>query len=98
MYFQKFFKDLDVNKIKEELRKEGWEPVLFENEPGFVYERHQHPETKLLVFLKGSMKVSVGDETFECRVGDKLIIPGNTPHKALVGDEGCTFFWSEKII
>jgi len=43
------------------------------------------------------MKVRVHNEDFNCYPGDKLIIPGNCEHSALVGSEGCSFFWSEKL-
>ncbi len=44
------------------------------------------------------MEVKVGEETFQCKPGDKLIIPGDTKHSAIVGHDGCEFFWSEKLI
>ena len=44
------------------------------------------------------MEVRVGDETFQCKAGDKVIVDGNVKHSAVVGPEGCTFFWSEKLM
>jgi quercetin dioxygenase-like cupin family protein len=85
-------------KIIEAMRNEGFEPKLITDKPGFIYEIHQHPETKLLVCLEGSMKVNVAGEEILFESGDELKIPGNTEHSAVVGDKGCVFFWSEKLV
>lgn len=83
-------------EIEKAIQKAGFDPLLISNGPGFVYSSHHHPQTKLLAFVKGEMEVEVNGEQFYCRSGDQIIIPGNTPHSAVVGPHGCTFFWSEK--
>lgn len=98
MYIKNYYKIIDKTKIRQDAIKQGFNPIEIYNEPGYVYSLHKHPETKLLVFLEGDMDVSTQGKVFHCRAGDKLIIPGNTPHSAIVGNEGCKFFWSEKII
>lgn len=98
MYHPKFYKKIDGGKIAQDIRNEGFEPVLFSNGPNDVYPKHSHPETKLLVFLDGSMDVTVAGETFHCEAGDKLIISGDTSHSAVVAKNGCRFYWSEKIM
>ena len=98
MFNEGIYKDFSEEEILKRIRKKGFDPTKFSNQPKFVYERHKHPETKLLVFLDGEMAVKVGQERFLCKAGDELIIPGNTWHSAIVGKSGCTFFWSEKII
>lgn len=98
MYKQKYYKRLDQAAIAQEVRKEGFAPILVYNEPGYIYRNHSQPETKLLVFLKGTMDVTVGDIIYHCSAGDKMVIPGNTPHSAQVGEDGCMFYWSEKLI
>jgi len=98
MYSRNFYKDLDRTKIKMDVEKEGYHPLVISNDAGFVYHEHQHPETKLLVCLEGNMKVWTQGKEYNFMPGDKLIIPGNTKHKAVVGKTGCTFFWSEKIV
>ncbi|HUQ84801.1 MAG TPA: cupin domain-containing protein [Candidatus Limnocylindrales bacterium] len=98
MYQKEFYKTIDREKISEYVMKEGFNPILIINKPGFVYSEHKHPETKLLVFLEGNVKVIVDGEKYHCLPGDKLIVPANTTHSAIVGGEGCSFFWSEKIL
>ncbi len=96
MYKAKFYKTIDRGEIKRDIAKEGFDPLVISDKPGCVYEEHEHGEKKLLVFLSGSMDVTVGKKIYHCKPGDKLIIPNNTVHKAIVGDAGCTDFWSEK--
>lgn len=98
MYYKSFYSGKTEAEIEKNIEEEGFTPLKYENGPGDIYPLHQHPETKLLAFLSGSMEVKVGEETFNCEKGDKLLIPGNTPHSAVVGPTGCTFFWSEKMI
>lgn len=98
MYRPKYYKRLDEEKIRQDIKKEGFSPILISDPPGRVYYPHKHPETKLLAILSGGMKVEVGKEAYRLSVGDKLIIPGNVEHSAVVGEEGCVFFWSEKLM
>ncbi len=98
MYYKDFYSGLTEEEIEDKIRDEGFTPMKFSDNPGFVYTPHTHPETKLLAFLEGSMNVKVGDESFVCQKGDKLIITGNVKHSAMVGKEGCSFFWSEKLL
>lgn len=97
MYQGAFYKTIDHERIAEEVRREGFDPILISDPPGRIYHPHSHPETKLLVFLSGNMEVRVKGEKYDCRPGDKLIIPGNDEHSAHAGPEGCAFFWSEKL-
>jgi quercetin dioxygenase-like cupin family protein len=97
MFTSQAFKNIDREKIAKQVTKEGFHPLLIADPPCAYYPPHEHPETKLLVFLSGSMQVTVQDEDYDCRPGDKLIIPGNTRHSAVAGPDGCTFFWSERI-
>lgn len=98
MFYKNFYANLTEVEIEKSIRNEGFNPIKFENDPGDNYSPHQHPETKLLAFLDGEMEVKAGEENFSCRKGDKLIIPGNTFHSAIVGPTGCTFFWSEQLV
>jgi quercetin dioxygenase-like cupin family protein len=98
VYTAQAYKGMNSNRIAEIIRQEGFDPILINDMPGYTYPEHEHPETKLLAFLKGSMQVNVGNQSFACSAGDKLVIPGNTVHSAIAGDRGCTFFWSEKLL
>jgi quercetin dioxygenase-like cupin family protein len=95
--FQKSkYKNVSEVDVKNLIISNSFLPVKITNTSGYTYEPHQHPETKLLVILQGSMKVSVEGNDYDCEAGDQIIIPGDTIHSAVVGDNGCVFFWSEK--
>ena len=96
MYEEGVYKNLSREEIEKRIRSEGFEPSLIQDDPGYKYPRHKHPEKKLLVFLEGDMNVMVGNETFHCKPGDKLVIGGNIEHEAVVGGGGCIFFWAER--
>lgn len=98
MYYKNFYANCTESEIEKMIRGDGFDPMKFSNSAGDIYQLHQHPETKLLVFLEGTMEVVAAGEKFSCTAGDKLVIPGNAPHSAVVGPSGCTFFWSEKLI
>ncbi len=95
-YEPQAFTNLDEVSVHATVEREGWAPLLIHDPPGTVYPPHHHPEAKLLVFLRGSMEVKVGGAVYRCLPGDKLIIPGGIEHAALVGPNGCVFFWSEQ--
>lgn len=86
------------SKIMQAVIDEGFQPILITDPPGRIYAEHTHKETKLLVFLEGDMRLVVDGETVECNELDRLIIPGNVVHEAVVGPQGCVFFWSEKLV
>lgn len=98
MYFKNFYKNLGESEVKKKIKEEGFEPVKIVNSPGDIYSQHSHPETKLLAILKGSMVVKVEEQTYMLKSGDKLVIPSEMTHSAVVGEEGCTFFWAEKLL
>ncbi|KKR46953.1 MAG: hypothetical protein UU22_C0011G0007 [Parcubacteria group bacterium GW2011_GWA2_40_8] len=97
MYQRGFYRTMDKDQIFAEIKKEGFSPMYFSVPAGFEYPTHSHETRKLLVFLDGTMTVKVGDETFHCGPRDRILIPGNIHHSAIVGNNGCNFFWSEKI-
>ena len=97
MYKKKYYKKTDEDSIYQDIKKSGYDPIKISDPPGRVYSPHKHPTTKLLVFLQGSMTVTVADQKYNCLQGDKLIIEGNITHSAVAGEKGCVFYWSEKL-
>lgn len=98
MYQADFYRNLSAAQIEAQVIAEGFDPLRIADPPGHVYPPHTHPETKLLAFLQGSMEVTVAGQTYQCQAGDRLLIPGNVEHAARVTDEGCVYFWSEKVV
>lgn len=95
-YRRKIYQGLAEREIKKRICKQGFSPVLIHNSPSYEYHPHEHPETKLIAIVEGSMTVQSAGKTYECTPGDRIIISGAVLHSAIAGKEGCTFFWSEK--
>jgi len=98
MYESAFYQGLAVTEIRQKVVDEGFDPIRIVDPPGHIYPPHTHPETKLLAFLEGAMDVTVQGAQYHCKAGDKLLIPGNVEHAAVVGLSGCVYFWSEELI
>lgn len=96
MFLKSFYKTIDKDCILQELRAEGYVPLLINNKAYFKYEPHVHPEQKLIVIISGNLQLTVEEEIFQCEMGDKIVIPPYLEHSAIVGEKGCSFFWSEK--
>jgi quercetin dioxygenase-like cupin family protein len=98
MVKQGVYRNLSEDEIKRRVTDAGFDPLRVSDPPGYVYTPHSHEETKLLAFLHGGMRVTVAGVLYECTAGDELIIPGNVEHSAVIGAEGCVYFWSEKVM
>ncbi len=98
MYEAGYYQNLSAAEIADKVQAEGFDPLRISDLPGTVYAPHSHPETKLLAFLRGTMRVTIQGKTYDCSPGDRLIVPGTLEHSAQVGSEGCVFFWSEKMV
>lgn len=93
-----FYKDQTKEEIIVSIKAEGFHPFTISNSPGYTYDPHVHPETKVLAFLEGSMTVVVDGKEYCCKPFDKLVIPGLVPHSAIIGEQGCMFLWAERIM
>ena len=51
-------------------------------ERGWVGARHSHPHDQLVYVVSGHIKMTCGDQTFEVRGGDSLVIRGGIEHQA----------------
>ncbi len=65
--------------------------ALFRLEAGRVLPLHDHVYEQTGTLLEGSMKLTIGEETFQVAPGDAWTIPPNVPHKAEV-DTDCLVF------
>ena len=88
---------LDPGTIAARLRQDRWDPMPISDEAGYVYPPHSHATTKLLAIIEGSIEVSVAGTMYRCQSGDQVVVPGEVEHSAIVGRDGCTFFWSEQL-
>jgi quercetin dioxygenase-like cupin family protein len=57
--------------------------------PDAVVPEHSHPHEQAGYILEGVLRLKVGDETWDLRPGDAYVLPGDVPHSATVGPDGC---------
>jgi mannose-6-phosphate isomerase-like protein (cupin superfamily) len=55
--------------------------ILDHSQPGEGPRLHRHPYDETWVVLDGSLSFRSGEETFEARAGDIVIVPPGAPHK-----------------
>ena len=78
------------DELRARLEREGLTPTRGFNGPGAVYAVHAHPYTKALIVVEGGMAVSLErvGRTIWLKAGDRLDIPPETSHSAVVGSSG----------
>jgi quercetin dioxygenase-like cupin family protein len=54
---------------------------------GRVLPRHSHPHEQTGYLVSGSMRLTIGKESFEARPGDCWCIEGGVEHEALILDD-----------
>jgi len=64
--------------------------TLFLLEPNAVVPRHRHPNEEFGQIINGSLELTSGTETASLTIGEAFLIPGDLPHSAIAGSEGCT--------
>ena len=81
---------LDETSLREQLVRNGLRPSRWSNGPDAVYGEHQHPYGKVLLVAAGSITVRIngGARVVTLKRGDRLDLPAQTPHSAVVGADG----------
>jgi quercetin dioxygenase-like cupin family protein len=83
-----------VERVRDRLAAEGLVAGSWSNAPGDRYGAHRHGYDKVLVCGQGSIDFDLPElrETVRLSTGDRLDLPAETLHAALVGDDGVTCF------
>jgi len=63
--------------------------AMFRLDPGAVVPRHSHPNEEFGQVVEGALTLEVGDERGHLVAGDAFLIPGDLPHAAVAGPDGC---------
>ena len=81
-----------VDVIRRKLEDEGLRPYSWSNAPGDVYPAHSHAYQKVIYVVRGSITFGLPDfsERIELNEGDRLELPANVSHEAVVGPQGVT--------
>lgn len=77
--------------VRARLEAEGLAPTAWSNGPGDRYPVHRHSYDKILAVERGSIVFGVvGGEPIYLGTGDRLELPAETDHDAIVGPDGVT--------
>lgn len=79
-----------VTAVREKLRSEPHNFLIWSNGPAVVYATHTHSYDKLIVCLRGSIAfiLDATGERIDMAVGDRLYLPAGAQHRAVVGANG----------
>lgn len=83
------------HEIAVDLGQEGLAPRRIVEQPGSRYDSHKNAFDILMAFVAGTAHIRIGQKTYVCQAGDRLIINGGIEHSALVGDNGCVYFMTQ---
>jgi quercetin dioxygenase-like cupin family protein len=75
-------------KLRHLLRGEGLEAHRWSNGPGDRYGAHTHPYDKVIYVVRGSITFGLPNEDVTLSAGDRLELPRDTRHQAVVGPQG----------
>lgn len=97
IYESQKYQNLSEDEIFARLTCEGHRPSRVVEAPGAIYDSHRNTYDLVLAFLRGSAEIRVGAHVFHCVAGDKLNIPGNLPHSAVVGTQGVVYLMTQVV-
>lgn len=49
--------------------------------------RHTHPHAQVGYVVRGSLRLTIGDDTRTCKAGDSYYIPGDVPHRGVTVED-----------
>lgn len=83
-------RDEQESRLHDQLAREGLQSTRWSNGPHAIYGEHTHPYGKVLVVVTGSITFTIagGKRVVTMQAGDRLELPPETPHSAVVGPDG----------
>ncbi len=79
-------------ELKQILVAEGFDPMIWSGAAGDIFAEHVHNYHKIIFVVAGSITFGfpIDGEPTVLRVGDRLDLPANIRHNAVVGADGVT--------
>lgn len=74
----------DVRELRRRMEAEGYSVFEWIDAPGTVYDSHVHAEDQSHWIISGALELSIGDEQYTLRAGDRDYLPAYTRHSAAV--------------
>jgi len=78
---------LSEKRLMRAMELEGYDVLVYTYRAGTVFPPHAHGQAKCDAVLEGTLRVTVGEETFDLKPGDRIYLPAGTRHAAEVVGE-----------
>jgi len=78
---------LSERRLMRVMEMEGYEVLVYTYRAGTVFPPHAHARPKCDAVLEGTLRVSVGDGSWDLAAGDRIYLPAGTRHAAEVVGE-----------
>ena len=89
---------MTIEETRLALASEGYVDINeWHDAPGVIYPLHEHDGSTAHVVVAGTLFVTIGEDEKEYKPGDRFDIPAYVVHAAIMGSEGCTYIFGEKI-
>ena len=75
---------LTEKRMMRVLEGEGYEVAVYAHREGTVFTEHEHAQDKCDAVLEGTLRIAVGDASYDLKPGDRLYLPAGTRHRAEV--------------
>lgn len=59
--------------------------------PHREHKTHKHPVDETLLIVSGTITFTIGEQSWECQSGDRLLLPKGTLHSSIAGEDGCIY-------
>lgn len=66
--------------------------------PHRIHPVHSHDSDETLHIISGSIIFKVGEETFDCGPGDRLMLPAHISHASEAGPAGCIYVIASRLV
>lgn len=70
------------------LHREGYTTFYWYDVPGASYPNHEHDRDECLWILKGELQITINNQRYNLKAGDKIYLPAHIKHVAEVPKTG----------
>jgi quercetin dioxygenase-like cupin family protein len=78
---------LNEKRLMRSMEIEGYDVLVYTYRPGRTFPPHAHAQAKCDAVLEGTLRITVGEQVFDLKAGDRLYLPAGTRHAAEVVGE-----------
>lgn len=85
-------KQPDAEELEYWLQTEGYSVLHWSDPPGATYQPHSHGHDESIWLYAGRIEFIINNKTYPLRPGDRLFLPKNTIHAAIVPKGGAAHY------